>query len=259
MEPIQKEETSKSKLKLAFEKLDPRFLYITLITVLLLGGGLGIYLWRQTSKAAEKGNSISISQVEPSGAPKSVGSQSAATSQSNTSTQITAPSVQKTTKSFNFVDYANWTEINSKDGSYTLKFGPNETHGYCANDKTTTLLGMIYMDQTGEYDCNSIMSALITGNPSKMLTRVAFGLSTTSPNASDPVEVTLLNNVSSKRYEFITQDNGKTFNNIEYIASSHGINYSAHLRWEQGYDLYKGSNVTPEYFDTIVQKTWTFN
>jgi hypothetical protein len=166
----------------------------------------------------------------------------------------------KPIKTFTFVsDTSNWVRITSIDKSYSVALGPNVTTGFCNGDTTTILLGMIYLNQTNRYDCNSVISALNRTNP--LLARHALGLLESNENLTDKdsIIVNLPNGVTAKYYEYTTTESDISYNNIQYVIDHDGISYTAHMRWPIDYNIYEGSNILPSTFDTIIQKTWQFN
>lgn len=197
----------------------------------------------ENKTAKEKKNANSTNSEEP------VSNQNAADSQQDVDSQY-----------FTFIeDRSNWQTVKSIDESYSIMFGPNETFGFCKNDTTTILVGMIFMNGLNSgYDCNGVTNALSSTNP--RLTRVAFGIVDERQLLIFSVEkdVILDTNIPAKYYEYSTEESGKGYNIVEYRVSVSGKNYLARLKYEKGYNLNEGSNISVNYFNTIVQKTWKF-
>lgn len=159
-----------------------------------------------------------------------------------------------------FVDTTGWNQINSKDGSYKVSLSSYVTNGACKDNSSVLLVGMIFVNETNEYNCDGITSALTSTSP--QLTRIAFGVNSGGEKPADASTRTvgLANGSNANRYEYITNEGGQKYNNIKYISTKNGKNFVAHMRWLTSYNLYSGSDVftAPPVFDTIAQKTWVF-
>jgi hypothetical protein len=168
-------------------------------------------------------------------------------------------------KKFTFVDTTGWVKRTSKDGVTSIDAGGQQTYGFCKSNPSSVLLGMVYMNQTNEYDCGSLKTAVSWGKTSNgsnlLLTRIAFGPAEElwGRGNAKAVEVKLKSGEKASRYEYSNTIDGKTYNTIEYVTTHNGKNYMAILHWEADFNINNGSNISSDYFDTVVQKTWTIN
>lgn len=163
-------------------------------------------------------------------------------------------------KTFNFItNTSGWQKRAPPDHSFYVKFGAYESYGICNDNPSILLFGIISGNANG-HTCGGIMGAVTpktSNNQTTIITRVAFGPSETLWDKGDalPVLATLPQGETAKRYEYTNIIDGTSFNTIEYDVSYDGQNYVAVMHWPSG----SNSSISSDYFDTVVQKTWTFN
>lgn len=157
-----------------------------------------------------------------------------------------------------FVTIDNWVSISPPDGSYTLMLPKYFTYGFCEDDSGAVLVGMIFLNDTGVYDCGVTgRDALDATNP--LLTRVALYAVSEKPiipSDASSTDAKLQDGSSLNRYSFQTTDSGVSINHIVYILEKQDLFYVAYNRWESD-DIQKYPSL--EEFDTIVVKTWLVN
>lgn len=183
------------------------------------------------------------------------------TQSTTTTTNKVTPSTQSSISSIptpteliiNFVDTSGWNELKSPDNSFQVSISSYYSYGFCKNDKSIVLLGMVYMDASKQYDCSSVDEAISMRTP-YYLTRIGFGVTSiapTIPTSASSHDYKLVDGNAVTRYSFQTTDSAKTFNNTEYVAKKDSKYYIAHYRVE--------SDVEYKYevaFDTVALKTW---
>ena len=224
--------------------------------VLLIGLSLRLAMVDTAEKSHEKPNNKQSSNQESTNESE-LSEDSATTSPTDSSNNDQS---SDSTKTYDFIsDRDNWLARQPEDKSYSISFGPSETYGVCNGNKSTLLVGMIYMNTSNVYDCDSVSDALSSSNP--ILSRVGFGILDNYNEVKNYEGVTVLlpNNISAIRYEYTTVRDAVTYKHIQYVMDENDKTYTAHLRWEDGFDIDNGSVISPSYFDTIVQKTWHFN
>jgi Tfp pilus assembly protein PilV len=184
-------------------------------------------------------------------------------SQVSTSTNTNAAQTEQKQHSytFNFVDTTGWQSRSPADKSFSVNFGTSQTYGSCDNASGVLMIGMVYLNGKGQYSCGGVKDAVTQSGSSLPLTYIAIGPSESLWDKGDSkaVQVTLSGGQTASRYTYTNTIGGATYDTIEYDVTNQSKGYVAVMHWPVTIDFNAGSYISPDYFDTIVQKTWTFN
>lgn len=233
---------------------------IILVVIIAVVGFVGWKVWN-TRHSKSNNNNTSVTDTKtnsdiPSDTTKDTEKTIDTTARSNSDDE---------TKTFNFVNTTGWVKRTSKDGVMSINAGSTQTYGYCKNVSSSILLVMVYMDQSGLYDCGNLKGAVswqkTANNSTMLLTRIAFGPSEDlwGRGNAKAIEVKLSNGDKANRYEYTNTIDGKSYNTIEYVTTHNSKSYTALMHWESACNLSSGSDISIDYFDTVVQKTWAIN
>jgi len=177
---------------------------------------------------------------------------------SSSDEKVATPTEQSTAPDFNFTETTGWTQRSPLDKSFTISFGASETSGVCTDRTDILMIGMVYMDMSGNYTCGDIKQALLPPAPNQLQrTNIAIGKSETlwDKTGAQPVTVTLQQGETAERYAYTNTTDGVAYTIVQYDISYKGKNYVAVWHWRSD----TSPSMPQNYFDTMVQKTLTFN
>jgi hypothetical protein len=234
-----------------------RIVLLLIIATLVIGTGLYVSYAYRNAQYAYDSASLQNAETNTTQLPQksSIDTEmSEAPAASDSVAEAIAP------REYFFVDTSGWVTKNSRDGAFSVKYISDLVYETCP-DLSDNLMTAIAGPADGVASCGSTQKA-VTYQPSgadaiALFTQTILAQTDERWERGSAVadEVTLVGGHMAKRYEYETTVLDKQYRTVEYETVVNGKRYLAINNWEAA----DGPNTPVNEFDTMVQKTWSFN